>query len=290
MPIRVTFASPAPVPSELVERAAPTRVHEHEAHFGHVVHVLTEHDDPEALRAELRGSADDDVAVGVVDGALAHEHARLLLLDVDSTLTTTEAIDLLAEHAGKGDEVGAITEAAMRGELDFAQSLRRRVSTLEGLPASIFDDVYPRMTLSPGARELVATARARGARVGITSGGFTQLVGPLAEELGLDFSHANRLETVRRDGAELLTGRVVGDIVDRDQKSRDLLEFARNSDVPLTHTVAVGDGANDLRMLATAALGIAYRAKPVAALRADVSIGFPRLDAVAAFAFPELPG
>src|SRR5699024_5133011 len=124
---------------------------------------FTEHDDPEQLRAQLRGAA-EGVAVAVIDGALATEDARLILLDVDSTLTTTEAVDLLAEHAGMGDEVAAITEAAMRGELDFEQSLRRRVATLKGLPTSVFEEVYPRMTLSPGALELIATAKSRGAR------------------------------------------------------------------------------------------------------------------------------
>lgn len=285
MPIRVTFVSTVAIPAALIDLAHPEDLVTATGSFGHVAHARTAHDDPEALRATLREAA-GDVAVGVIDGPLATDDARLLLCDVDSTVTTSEAIDLLAEHAGKGDEVAAITEAAMRGELDFEQSLRQRVATLRGLPTSVFADVYPRMTLSEGARELFATAQARGAKVGVTSGGFTHLVGPLAEELGLDFHHANQLGTVRRDGGEYLTGEVLGTVVDRAQKSVDLRAFAARHDVPLTHTVAVGDGANDLTMLATAALGIAYRAKPVAAMQADVSIGFPRLDAVAAFAFP----
>lgn len=285
MSIRVTFASPDPIPAELVDLATPSQVAHGEAGFGHVVHAFTDHDDAEALRAGLREAA-GEVAVGVIDGALATDDARLILCDVDSTITTTEAIDLLAEHAGKGAEVAAITEAAMRGELDFEQSLRQRVATLKGLPTTVFADVYPKMTLSPGARDLVATAQEGGARIGVTSGGFTQLVGPLAEELGLDFHHANELGTVVRDGTEFLTGEVVGTVVDRAQKSVDLRAFAARHDVPLTHTVAVGDGANDLTMLATSALGIAYRAKPITAMQADVSVAFARLDAVAAFAFP----
>ncbi len=286
MPIRVTFASTDPLSDALVGLADPERIVKTETTFGHAVHAFTEHDDPERLRAELAAAA-DGVAVAVIDGALATEDARLILCDVDSTLTTTEAVDLLAEYAGAGDEVAAITEAAMRGEIDFEQSLRRRVATLKGLPTSVFEEVYPRMTLSPGAHELIAAAKERGAKVGVTSGGFTHLVGPLAEELGLDFMHANQLEIVSHGGGEFLTGNVIGKVVDKLQKSLDLRAFAFRQGVPMTHTVAVGDGANDLKMLATAALGVAYCAKPVAALQADVAIPFKRLDAVAAFAFPQ---
>lgn len=284
--LRVTLAAPEPISDALLAIVGDVDVHAGPASFGHVAHALVEHDDPEALRAKLR-DASQNAAVGVIDGALAEEHAQILMLDVDSTLTTTEAIDLLAEHAGRGDEVAAITEAAMRGELDFEQSLRQRVATLKGLPTSIFDEVQPRMTLSPGAQDLLEICRRRGVKVGVTSGGFNQLVGPLAEQLRLDFFHANELETVVRDGQEQLTGGVIGTIVDRAQKSRDLREFAARFDVPLSHAVAVGDGANDLTMLATAALGIAYCAKPTPAAQADVAIPFPRLDAVAAFAFPD---
>lgn len=252
--------------------------------YGQRISMLTEHDDPEALRTALRAVA-GEVAVGVVSGPLAHVPARLLLMDVDSTLTTTEAIDLLAEHAGVGPQVAEITERAMRGELDFAESLRERVATLAGLPTSIFAEVGPAMTLSHGAAELIAAAHADGAKVGVTSGGFTQLVGPLADRLGLDFSSANELETEVVGGEERLTGRVIGTIVDRDQKARDLLRFAHAEGVDPALAVAVGDGANDLGMFAAAGLSVAYCAKPVTAAAADVAINFPRLDAVAAFAF-----
>lgn len=286
MHTRVTLASPHPLADDLLAGLSPSRTRAQETSFGHVVHAFVECDDPEGLHIGLRREAGTQVAAGVVDGELTSHDAGLVLCDVDSTFTTTEAIDLLAEHAGRGAEVAAITEAAMRGELDFEDSLRRRVATLEGLPTAVFDEVYPRMTLTPGARELVAAAHARGARIGVTSGGFTQLVSRLADEVGLDFFSANLLGTVRRDGREVLTGEVVGEIVDRVRKARDLRAFAACAGVPLSRTVAVGDGANDLTMLATAALGIAFRAKPVTAAQADVHIAFPRLDAVAAFAFP----
>lgn len=283
---RVTFASPHPIPEDLVGRCASDDVRPLDAPFGHAVHVFADVPDPEALRLELRDSAGEDVAVAVVDGPLERDDAGLVLCDVDSTFTTTEAIDLLAEHAGTGAEVAAITEAAMRGELDFEASLRRRVATLAGLPVRICDEVYPRMALTSGARELVAATHARGAAIGVTSGGFTHLVGPLAEELGLDHWNANQLETHVVDGVECFTGAVVGQVVDRAQKARDLRRFSAARGLELAWTVAVGDGANDLAMLATAGLGVAFRAKPVTAAQADVHIAFPHLDAVAALAFP----
>lgn len=284
MQIRVVLVSPEPIMAELValvpdpgERLADTTA------YGHVVSVLCDHADPAALRRELQQSG-PGVAVATITGDLVHAPAGLILLDVDSTFTTTEAVDLLAEYAGAGEKVAAITERAMRGEMDFTQSLRKRVATLKGLPSSVLDEVGPRMTLSPGAEELVAAAHAVGTLVGLTSGGFTQLVGPLAQRHGLDFFNANELGTRIVDGVEQLTGEVVGPIVDRDQKARDLACFAAEHGVNLSLTVAVGDGANDLAMLAAAGLGVAYCAKPLTAEQADVSIHFPRLDAVAAFA------
>lgn len=285
MEIRVTLAAQGPIPESLVALIPSTgHVISDETLYGQRISMFTKHDDPRALRAALRAVA-GDVAVGVVTGPLAKVPARLLLMDVDSTLTTTEAIDLLAHHAGVGPRVAEITERAMRGELDFAQSLTERVATLEGLPTAIFTEVGQAMTLSNGAAELIAAAHASGAKVGVTSGGFTQLVAPLAERLGLDFFNANQLETHHVDGEERLTGRVSGPIVDRDQKARDLLRFAHAEGIDPALTVAVGDGANDLGMFAAAGLSVAYCAKPVTAAAADVAIGFPRLDAVAAFAF-----
>ena len=285
MQIRVTLASPRPIPESLVALIPPAeRVSAEETAYGHRSSIITQHDDPAALRTALRAFA-GPVAVGVISGPLATEPARLLLMDVDSTLTTTEAIDLLAEHAGVGEKVAAITERAMRGELDFGASLAERVATLGGLPVSVLDEVAPAMTLSHGAVELIVAAKAAGLKVGVTSGGFEQLVGPLADRLGLDFHHANLLETETVDGVERLTGRVTGTVVDRDQKARDLLRVADTHGVDPAFTVAVGDGANDLGMFAAAGLSIAYCAKPVTAEAADVAINFPRLDAVSAFAF-----
>ena len=285
MQIRVTLTSTGPIPEALVALVPATdHVIGDETLYGQRMSFFTEHGDPDALRRALRAVA-GPVAVGVVTGPLAKHPAKLLLLDVDSTLTTTEAIDLLAEHAGVGPAVAEITERAMRGELDFATSLNERVATLRGLPVGVFEQVGPAMTLSIGAAELIAAAQSAGALVGVTSGGFSQLVAPLAERLGLDFFNANQLETETVDGTAVLTGRVTGAIVDRDQKARDLLRFAHAHGIDPALTVAVGDGANDLAMFDAAGLSIAYCAKPVTQARADVAINFPRLDAVAAFAF-----
>lgn len=284
MQTRVVLVSPAPLPEPLVALVpGSARAERSERAYGHVLQLVTDVDDPAGLRDRLR-AASAGVAVGVLTGRLVHEPAQLILTDVDSTLTTTEAIDLLAEHAGVGPQVAKITERAMRGELDFAASLHERVATLAGLPTSVLDAVAPRMTLSAGAEDLIAAAHAAGAVVGATSGGFSQLVGPLAERLGLDFWNAITLETSEADGVARLTGRATGPIVDRAQKARDLQRFAAAHDVDPALTVAVGDGANDLAMLEAAGLGIAYCAKPVTAAQADVAIGFPQLDAVAAFA------
>lgn len=285
MDIRVTLAATGPIPESLIACIPPAVSRTvAETAYGQRVNVYTRHDEPAALRQALRAVA-GSVAIGVLTRPLAAQPARLLMLDVDSTLTTTEAVDLLAEYAGSGDRVADITERAMRGELDFAESLRERVATLAGLPVAVFSEVEPRMTLSPGAEDLIRAARSAGAKVGVTSGGFTQLVGPLARLLGLDFYSANELETEHSGGVERLTGRVLGGIVDRQQKARDLLRFAHEHKIDAGLTVAVGDGANDLDMFDAAGLSVSYCAKPVTAAAADVSIPFPRLDAVAAFAF-----
>lgn len=283
MQLRVTLASATAIDPNSLAGILDAHFEISARPFGYAAQAFIEHDDPETLRARLNTTG---ASVGVIDGPLLERDAGLLLLDVDSTLTTTEAIDLLAAQVGRGDEVASITEAAMRGELDFAQSLRARVAVLRGLPAKVLAEVGPKMTLSPGAAELIALAHDAGAKVGVTSGGFSQLVAPLAETLGIDFYSANQLGITRRDGVDYLSGEVVGAVVDRQRKAQDLQDFAARSAVPIELSVAVGDGANDLSMLATAGLGIAYCAKPVTALQADVSLNFPRLDAVAAFAFP----
>ncbi len=197
-------------------------------------------------------------------------------MDVDSTLITGEVIELLAAHAGAREEVAAVTERAMRGEIDFATSLHERVATLAGLPVAVLDAVRADMVLTPGAERLVAELHDRGWPVGLVSGGFHELVDPLAARLGIDFVRANRLEIA--DGR--LTGRVVGPVVDREAKARALRELAAAHGVPMERTVAIGDGANDLGMLAAAGLGIAFNAKPVVCAQADVAVLDAPLDAV----------
>ena len=191
-----------------------------------------------------------------------------MVFDVDSTLIQDEVIELLADVAGKRAEVAEVTERAMRGELDFAASLRERVAVLAGLPESVFADVYQRITPTAGVQELIDAVHAAGGLVGAVSGGFTQVLTPLAAKLGLDFARANDLEVV--DGK--LTGKVDGRIVDRAVKAESLKEWAEASGIDLAQTVAVGDGANDLDMLAAAALGVAFNAKPIVREQADIVI------------------
>src|SRR5215212_5976080 len=230
-----------------------------------------------ALRTELAAVAaatGADIAVEQV--GLARRSKRLIVLDVDSTLVRGEVIDELAARAGRAAEVARITAAAMNGELDFEQSLRARVAVLEGLPVEVLDEVRETLVLTPGARTLIRTLKRLGFRCGIVSGGFTQITDPLAETLGLDFAAANTLEVV--DGK--LTGGIVGEIVDRPGKARALARFAAQYGIPLEQTVAVGDGANDLDMLNTAGLGIAFNAKPFVREQAHTALNQPYLDAV----------
>ncbi len=191
-----------------------------------------------------------------------------LVMDVDSTLIQDEVIELLAEHAGTREDVARVTEAAMRGELDFAGSLHARVATLEGLSVDVLDAVRAAVRLTPGARTLVTTLVEAGHVVGLVSGGFVEVVAPLAEALGIETVRANTLETV--DGR--LTGKVLGDVVDRATKADFLTRLAASSGVETDRTVAVGDGANDLDMMGTAQLGIAFCAKPAVREQADVAI------------------
>jgi phosphoserine phosphatase len=216
------------------------------------------------------------VDVAVERAGLARRSKRLIVFDVDSTLVQGEVIEMLAARAGAEDEVRAVTEAAMRGELEFADALRARVATLAGLPASVLADVARELQLTPGARTTIRTLKRLGFRCGVVSGGFTQVIAGLAAELALDFVAANELEV--HDGR--LTGRVVGEIVDRPGKAVALERFAREAGVSLSQCVAVGDGANDIDMLATAGLGIAFNAKPALAEIADTALSAPYLDVV----------
>jgi phosphoserine phosphatase len=233
--------------------------------------------DVDRLRRELAlESSVHGLDIAVAAGGLARRGRRLVVMDVDSTLIQDEVIELLASHAGREAEVAAVTAAAMRGELDFADSLRERVAALEGLPVSVLDDVRAAVRFTPGARTLVRTLKRLGFTVAIVSGGFIEVVADLARELGIDHAHANRLEV--RDG--ILTGRLVGEIVDRAGKAAALRRFAAEAGLPLSRTVAIGDGANDLDMLETAGLGVAFNAKPVVRDQADTAVNVPYLDAV----------
>ena len=216
------------------------------------------------------------VDVAVQHAGLDRRGQRLVVMDVDSTLIQDEVIDLLAQRAGVLDEVSTITERAMRGDIDFAESLRQRVSLLAGLPAEVLAETAQRVRLTPGARTLCRTLHRLGFRVCLVSGGFEEVITPIAEQLEVDGLRANALEIV--DGR--LTGRVIGDIVDREGKREALEGFAREFAIPLTRTIAIGDGANDLDMLEAAGLGIAFNAKPIVQAAADTSVNAPYLDSV----------
>ena len=233
--------------------------------------------DPDRLRVLLsEEAARQEVDVAVQPANLLRHGMRLIVMDVDSTLVQGEVIEMLAEHAGCLEEVAKVTEAAMRGELDFEQSLRERVSLLAGLDASVLDQVYAGIQLAPGARTMVRTLKRLGYRFAIVSGGFTQVTDQIAADLGIDFASANELEVV--DGK--LTGRIVGPVVDRAGKAAALRRFAERAGVSTAATIAIGDGANDLDMLAAAGLGIAFNAKPVVQQAADTAVNVPYLDSI----------
>ena len=231
----------------------------------------------ETLRTVLAvEAAEQGLDIAVQPANLTRQGMRLIVMDVDSTLIQGEVIEMLAAHVGLEEKVAAVTEAAMRGELDFEESLRERVALLEGLDAGVIAEVYDAIELTPGVRTMVRTLRRLGYRFAIVSGGFSQITDRLAEDLGIHYSRANELEIV--DGR--LTGRIVGEVVDRAGKATALRQFAADVGVPLSAVVAIGDGANDLDMLNAAGLGIAYNAKPVLREAADTSVNVPYLDAI----------
>ncbi|HLH83324.1 MAG TPA: phosphoserine phosphatase SerB [Trebonia sp.] len=233
--------------------------------------------EPAPLRNALtQVAADRGVDVAVQRGGLYRRAMRLIVMDVDSTLIQDEVIDLLAARAGCAAEVAKVTEAAMRGELDFAASLRERTALLAGLDVSVLDSVRAGLRLTPGARTLIRTLKRLGYKCGIVSGGFTAVIEPLAASLGIDYVAANTLEVA---GGKL-TGRVLDPVVDREGKTEALRRFARMAGVPLSQTVAVGDGANDLGMISAAGLGVAFNAKPVVRDAADTALNVPYLDAI----------
>ena len=201
-----------------------------------------------------------------------------MVFDVDSTLIEDEVIELLADAAGKRAEVKAITDSAMAGDLDFSQSLAARVAMLEGVSQAAIAQTIDRVRITKGAVELIAAIHAAGGKVAAVSGGFIQVLEPLAEKLGLDFYRANTLEVI--DGK--LTGKTLGRVIDRSVKSESLLEWASELGLKPSQTIAVGDGANDLEMMATAGLGVAFNAKPLVRATADLVIAGDSLESLSA--------
>ncbi len=284
----VTLIAPRVVASQL--HAVFATIAAHHATCERIVHLATypvdcyelvvRGRDHEALRRDLTARARDVGLDLAVQRAGLHRRAKhLVVMDADSTLLRDEVIDLLAEECGCDEEVAAITAAAMAGEIDFAESLRRRVALLAGLEESTLAQVRARLRLTPGARTLLATLARLGYVPAVVSGGFVEVLAPLLEDLGVTLYAANHLEVV--DGR--LTGRLVGEVLDRAGKAAALRAFAQDVGVPLAQTVAVGDGANDIDMLAAAGLGIAFNAKPVVREHADAALSVPYLDAVLYF-------
>lgn len=242
--------------------------------------IVVRGDDHTALREMVTTTAQHHgLDVAIQRAGLHRRSKHLVVMDADSTLLQDEVIDLLAEEAQCAEEVAAITARAMAGELDFAESLRRRVALLEGLDATVLDAVRQRLRLTPGARTLLRTLHRLGYVPAVVSGGFVEVLAPLLRELHVDYFEANELEIV--DGK--LTGRLAAPIVDRAGKATALQRFAAQVGVPLEQTVAVGDGANDIDMISVAGLGIAFNAKPVVRAHADAALSVPYLDAVLYF-------
>ncbi|MDX1468819.1 MAG: phosphoserine phosphatase SerB [Acidimicrobiia bacterium] len=227
----------------------------------------------EGLVAEASARAID---VAIQRDGLERRAKRLVVLDVDSTLIQDEVIDLLGREAGVEEEVARITAAAMAGEIDFESSLNERVALLEGLNEAALDRVFASITPTPGARTFIRTLKRMGLKTAIVSAGFTRYTDALAADLGIDYSLSNTLDV--KDG--VVTGRLAGELVDGERKARFLRDLAAREEIPLAQVVAVGDGANDLQMLATAGLGIAFNAKPLVRERADTVVSAPFLDAI----------
>jgi phosphoserine phosphatase len=236
--------------------------------------------DHAVLREKLTVVAENSGLDLAVQRAGLHRRSKhLVVMDADSTLLQDEVIDLLGAASGRAEEVASITRASMNGEIDFAEALRQRVALLEGLPASVLDEVRASLRLTPGARTLIRTLQRLGYVPAVVSGGFLEVLAPLLLDLDVTHVAANQLEIT--DG--VLTGRVLGEIVDRAGKAHALERFAVEVGVPLEQTVAVGDGANDIDMISLAGLGIAFNAKAVVQEHADTALSVPYLDAVLYF-------
>ncbi len=224
----------------------------------------------------IAAAAERPIDIAIQPEGLERRAKRMVVLDVDSTLIENEVINLLAEEAGVGDQVAEITASALRGEIDFEASLRERVVLLEGLGEHALGRVAQRITVTPGARTFIRTLKRMGMKTAIVSAGFTRFANALAADLGIDYSLSNTLDV--KNG--VLTGRLAGEFVDGPRKATFLKEIAANEGISPAQVVAVGDGANDLDMLAAAGLGIAFNAKPVVRERADTSVSVPYLDAI----------
>jgi phosphoserine phosphatase len=266
------------IASEIAEHGGNIeRIHRTASYPVTAIEFVVSEVDQNCIRPSLAGVANKhSVDIAVSPGGLMRWAKKLIVMDVDSTLIQQEVIELLGAKAGKGDEIKAITESAMRGELDFEASLRARVELLAGLPESVVDEVRGEVLLTPGARTLVSTLKKLGHSVAVVSGGFTVVIEPLLKELEISHYRANTLEII--DGK--LTGNVTGEIIDRAAKATALRDFAALEGVSLAQTIAIGDGANDLDMIAAAGLGIAFNAKPAVKAAADSSLSAPYLDSV----------
>ena len=266
------------IASEIAEHGGNIeRIHRTASYPITAIEFVVSEVDQNCIRPSLAQVANKhSVDVAVSPGGLMRWAKKLVVMDVDSTLIQQEVIELLGAKAGKGAEIKAVTDRAMAGELDFEASLRARVALLAGLPESVIEEVRHEIVLTPGARTLVSTLKKLGHSVAVVSGGFTAVIEPLPQDLGISHYRANTLEVL--DGK--LTGNVLGTVVDRAGKATALREFAALEGVSLEQTIAIGDGANDLDMIAAAGLGIAFNAKPAVKAAADSSLSAPYLDSV----------
>jgi phosphoserine phosphatase len=261
---------------QLAAIARAARIEEIHAHAWRCVAV---DDSPEVRREVSTASLEAGLDAAFVKPGLRLSDFRLLAMDMDSTVITIECIDEIADMQGLKPQVARITEAAMRGEIEFAESLTRRVALLEGLDAGALQKVYDeRLNLSPGVQALIAAAHAAGLKTLLVSGGFTFFTDRVKARLGFDYSHANVLEVANGR----LTGKVLGGIVDAEEKRRTVERVCAELGVPARDAIVVGDGANDLKMMSLAGLSVAYRAKPVVRAQADVALNFSGLDGILA--------